>query len=64
MSLAGASNNSDGVVAEENAAELPKFLKIRRRRLNKELQGEWSKHLLNIAAPLFFELLPICHVNM
>ena len=37
MSLAGASNNSDGVVAEENAAELPKFLKIRRLAIKEDL---------------------------
>ena len=30
LSFAGASKNSDDVVAQENAAELPKFLKIRR----------------------------------
>ena len=29
LPLAGASNNSDDVVAEENAAESPKFWKIR-----------------------------------
>ena len=37
MSVAGASNNSDDVVAKENAAELPKFFKIRRLAIKEEL---------------------------
>ena len=37
LSLAGASDNSDDVVAEENAAGLPKFLKIRRLAIKEDL---------------------------
>ena len=35
--LAGASNNSDDVLAEGNAAELPNFLKIRRLTIKEDL---------------------------
>ena len=37
LSLAGTSDNSDDVVAEENAAGLPKFLKIRRLAIKEDL---------------------------
>ena len=61
LSLVGASNNSDDGVAEENAAELPKFLKIRRLALKEDLIKNF-KHLLNIITPLTFKQLPIYHV--
>ena len=37
LSLVGATSNSDDVVAEENAAELSKFLKIRRLAIKEDL---------------------------